>query len=71
LIPHNKKGSKLKMADEMNPPADDVDAVVEETGFPDPDEFENFDEVDSTTVVLPEDSFDVAAATDKEGCGCE
>lgn len=47
------------------------DEAPEGTGFPDPDEFENFDEVESTTVELPIDLFDEKAANfDEEGCGC-
>jgi hypothetical protein len=41
------------MADENN--EDDL-------SFENPDDFENFDEVDSATVELPEDSFDESAA---------
>jgi len=37
--------------------------------FPDPDDFESFDDVDSETVELPEDSFELNTADfDTEGC---
>ena len=44
-----------------------------ELGFPDPDDFESYDEVDSTDgqAELPDDSFDEAVAQDNEsneGC---
>lgn len=50
------------------PPADPTqsDAVPPETEFPNPDEFEDYDDVDSDTVVLPDDSFDETAVVDEE-----
>jgi hypothetical protein len=71
------------MADETQPPADPNEDDTTETGgadaapvesFPSPDEFENFDDVDSTTVELPDDSFDASAVVegeDSEGCGVQ
>lgn len=44
-----------------------------ELEFPDPDDFESYDEVESDEgqAELPEDSFDEAAASDnEEGCAC-
>lgn len=38
--------------------------------FPSPDDFPSFDEVDSTTVELPADSYDDAAADDADEAGC-
>lgn len=74
------------MADESQPPevdqpptvdvnaeTDGPDTVVE-AGFPDPDEFEDYDNVDSAMVQLPDDSYDASAVVegeDNEGCGCQ
>ena len=44
---------------DANPPAD----VPQ---YASPDNFPNFDDVDSTTVELPDDSYDETAATDDE-----
>lgn len=37
--------------------------------YADPSQFEDFDNVDSSTVELPDDSYDASGATDAE-CGC-
>jgi hypothetical protein len=54
------------MADEDPSPDDNQDI--------DPDNFENFDDVDSDVAQsdIPDDSFDAADADfDTEGCGCD
>lgn len=43
-----------------------VDNQPVEAGFVNPDEFESFDEVDSETVTLPDDSFDEGSVVDEE-----
>lgn len=71
------------MADETPVQTDTSDDVTSETdgadaapteSFPSSDEFENFDDVDSSTVELPDDSYDASAVVegeDSEGCGCQ
>lgn len=49
-----------------------ADTALEPAGFVNTDEFEDYDNVDSTTVVLPDDSYDASAVVegeDGEGCG--
>jgi hypothetical protein len=69
------------MADETVTPGSEDD-TVETSGadtapsesFPSSDEFENGDDLDSTTVELPDDSFDastVVEGEDTDGCGVQ
>lgn len=70
--------------DSMTPPVDpDVNPTLTETGgedaavdssFPDPDEFEDGDQLDNATVELPADSYDESAVVPGEageGCGVQ
>lgn len=48
-----------------------ADAPKEDRGFPSPDEFDSYDEVDSEDgqTELPDDDFDEAAVTENEDGG--